>query len=387
MLFLAFLLLAFAPVHAQKDKGKEKAKTPKKTAVAEGPSPADLLYENMLENTQRVLVIDSVVVDKERFLDYIPLPKECGTLTTAAGYFNNEKYGNGVLNANEFGNKTYYAQMKDGKESELFTRDKLGKGWTDAVRLEGIDASRSPNYPFMMADGITFYFAQKGEGCLGGFDIFVTRYDSESGSFLRPNNIGLPFNSKANDYMYVEDELDSLGWFVTDRGQAEGKVCVYTFVPTKKRSNFNLDDTDEEVVRSYAALSSIKATWTDTKAKDAALKRLNRLKSDTALRAGKPALPGVCFVINDRLTYRNADEFQSSTARQAFYEWQQATERLKEDSQQLAALRERYALADDSERSQLRSTILEAEQELERLQSSIHEMEKNIRKEELKVKN
>lgn len=43
-----------------------------------------------------------------------------------------------------------------------------------------------------MADGVTLYYASDGEGSLGGYDIFVTRYDSESSSYLRPDNIECP---------------------------------------------------------------------------------------------------------------------------------------------------------------------------------------------------
>ena len=143
--------------------------------------------------------------------------------------------------------------------STLFTKDMLGGKWSKPTELTGIDNSESPNYPFMMADGITFYFAQKGESSLGGYDIFVTRYNSETGEFLRPNNIGLPFNSKANDYMYVIDELDSLGWLVTDRNQPDGKVCIYTFVPSKTRENLNLEEMTEDEVKPFAEIQSIKA--------------------------------------------------------------------------------------------------------------------------------
>lgn len=91
---------------------------------------------------------------------------------------------------------------------------------------------KSVNYPFMMPDGTTFYFAATGEESIGGYDIFVTRFDSESGSFLKAENIGMPFNSTANDYMYAIDEFNDIGWFATDRSQPEGKVCIYIFIPS-----------------------------------------------------------------------------------------------------------------------------------------------------------
>jgi hypothetical protein len=33
--------------------------------------------------------------------------------------------------------------------------------------------------------------------------------------------------------MYVVDELNNIGYFATDRRQAEGMVCIYTFIPNQ----------------------------------------------------------------------------------------------------------------------------------------------------------
>lgn len=60
-----------------------------------------------------------------------------------------------------------------------------------------------------MADGVTIYYASDGEG-LGGYDIFVTRYNTNTDTYLVPENVGMPFNSPYNDYMYVID--DSIIW-------------------------------------------------------------------------------------------------------------------------------------------------------------------------------
>ena len=87
-----------------------------------------------------------------------------------------------------------------------------------------------------MSDGITLYYASDGEGSLGGYDIFVTRYDSENGNYLRPDNIGMPFNSPANDYMYAIDEFNNIGWFASDRYQLITKsvsMCLYRTLQKK----------------------------------------------------------------------------------------------------------------------------------------------------------
>lgn len=372
-----FILASSTGAYAQKKKSK--AEKPKKEVVKVEkvqPSAADLLYENMLESTQQVFIIDSIVTEKASFLRHIPLPKECGSLARYDDFFNTQGHDDNYVYINEFGNKAYYSQNDKDGNARLFTIDKLGNTWSKPAPVEGLENGFSQNYPFMMADGFTFYFAQKGDNSIGGYDIFVTRYDSDSGDFLKPNNIGLPFNSKANDYFYMEDELDSLGWFVTDRNQPDGMVCIYTFVPAKNRKNLDISELDDAQVRAFADIKRISDTWPSEKARDLALQRLQRVRNQPA----NDKLTGNFeIVINDSRTYTTPDQFRSADAKKLFLELIQAKERAKADAEQLEALRDRFADADDSERSELRPTILDAERELEQLNLRIKANEKKVR--------
>lgn len=147
---------------------------------------------------------------------------------------------------------------------QLYSRIKLINNWSDPEPLNTLNEQGNVNYPYLMADGVTLYYASDGEGSLGGYDIFVTRYDSESSSYLRPDNIGMPFNSPANDYMYVIDELNNLGWFASDRYQPEDKVCIYVFVPNETKVVYDYENTDPTTLKEAASLRSIRTTWKDT---------------------------------------------------------------------------------------------------------------------------
>ena len=372
ILIAALALLCVVPTEAQKKKTQTQPEKPKTEKPQ--PSPGDLLFENMLESTQRVFIIDSMVVEKENFISEIPLPPESGTLTTYDQFFGTQGHNDSYVFVNEFGNKAYYSlNDKDGR-SQLFTMDRLGSKWSKAVKLEGIAGDTSPNYPFMMADGTTFYFAQKGEGSVGGYDIFVTRYDSDTGEFLRPNNIGLPFNSKGNDYFYMESELDSLGWFVTDRNQEEGMVCIYTFVPSKNRTNIDLSEMSETQVKRYANIHNIRDTWPSEEQRNKALKRVEKMKARTASARSHHG-DGNAFVINDQRAYSSASEFRSSEARELYNKLLQMRQQAQRNAQQLEAWRENYTEGD----SQKDADILSAEREQETLLLTIKDTEKQIR--------
>ena len=372
-----FIILAVMAIcqmtYAQKRKNAKS--TPKKKTEVVQRSPAELLFENMLENTQRVFFIDSVVVDKDNFIQHIPLPRECGTISS-------QQEGENMIAAylNEFGNKMYYSVRDTMGNAAIYTKDKLGNDWSKPMGLTGIDNMTNPDYPFMMPDGTTFYFSQKGDDTLGGYDIFVTRYDSSTGEFLKPNNMGLPFNSSANDYMYVVDELDSLGWLVTDRFQPEGKVCIYTFVPSKTRENFDLGEMSESEVRQFATIHSIQDTWPSEEARSEAMLRLENMRNRNTPRRETASFT---FDVNDEITYHTPSDFRSSTARDMFMELLQQKERNQEYAQRLETMRERYYHADDAERASMRKSILDAEKELERQNVQILNTEKRIRNTEI----
>lgn len=371
--FITFAIILFCQVtYAQKKRTKTPAKKKVETVQR---SPEELLFENMLESTQRVFFIDSIVVDKEDFIKHIPLPRECGSISAIQ-----EGENTGAAYINEFGNKKYYSVRDTTGNAAIYTSDKLGNDWSKPMGLTGIDNITNPDYPFMMPDGTTFYFSQTGDDTLGGYDIFVTRYDGSTGEFLKPNNMGLPFNSTANDYMYVVDELDSLGWLVTDRFQPEGKVCIYTFVPSKTRENFDLGEMSESEVRQFATIQSIQDTWPSEEAREVAMQRLqNMMTRNTQLHE----TASFTFEINDEITYHSPDDFLSASARKKFMELLQLKERNQENLQRLETMRERYYHADDAERASMRKNILDAEKELERQNVSILNTEKNIRNEEI----
>ncbi|MDE7470283.1 MAG: hypothetical protein K2M57_02420, partial [Paramuribaculum sp.] len=112
------------------------------------------------------------------------------------------------------------------------------------------------NYPFLMADGMTLYFASDGEGSLGGYDIYISRRDGDG--FLQPQNIGMPYNSPFDDYMLAIDEETGTGWWATDRNQLEDMVTIYRFIPSELRVNY---PTDTPNLKEMALLTNYKATW------------------------------------------------------------------------------------------------------------------------------
>ena len=379
LLILSLALLVAGPMEAQKKK-----KRPRKPAV-EVPKE-DPRITNMREMTQQILIIDSIVADKDQVLAQIHLSEDAGQLMTSKSFTGKAVSGQAFVN--EMGNKAYLSLPDDSLKQQLYTCDLLGGEWSQPEALQGLnDGLIETSYPYMLADGQTLYFAGQGEESIGGYDIFFTRYDAHSGRFLKPENLGMPFNSEANDYLYVIDEYRQLGYFVTDRRQPEGKVCIYIFVPAESRQTYDAGVYSEQQIRDFAAITRIADTWTDKKAKEAAMARLKAVNS--AQKRVKTVAPDAqqCLVITDALTYSTASDFKSKEAASLYQQLVQVRQKLSQLESQTEQLRTLYHQAGKAERKSLQTEIMEAEGELKALYATEKRLEKQTRQAEIKVIN
>ena len=377
-----FALILLLPLAMQAQKKKNVVKKPP-VVVVEEPQEDPRIVE-MREATQKIVFIDSIVVDKNNFLSSIRLNPESGRLTTYDQFFRSEEHPDGYVFINEMGNKCYFSDENDNGRMQLLTSDKLGSEWSDPVVVKGIsEGVTETNYPFMMTDGTTFYFAAKGRESIGGYDIFVTRYDSEDGQFLKPENIGMPFNSEANDYMYVIDEQNNFGFFVTDRRQPEGKVCVYVFIPPTARQTYNLDIYSEEQLRSLSEIRRIADTWGDGKERKLAQERLR----STSKNVAEETKPDMNFIINDELTYTSVSQFRSPESQPLFQQLTDTKKKLTEIQNTLEKTRTFYVKANTEDKRVLRTEILDGEDEILRLTHQVNNLEKRIRNAENKFLN
>ena len=381
IVIIALTLLAPISMQAQKKKPVVK-KAP--VVVVEEPQEDPRITE-MREDTQQIIFIDSVVVAKDDFLSIIQLNPESGKLDAYDQFFRSEGHPESYVYINEMGNKCYFSDENANSQMQLYTLDKLGEEWSDPLALKGIYTGISEaNYPFMMTDGTTFYFAAKGKESIGGYDIFVTRADTENGQFLKPENIGMPFNSEANDYMYVVDELSNIGYFVTDRRQPEGKVCVYMFIPPTSRHIYNSDAYSDAQLHGFADISRIANTWGKGTERKQALERLKAINKANPTLQSKSAIN---FIVNDRITYTDISQFQAPDSPDLYRELQSTKKQLKETEQLLEKSRNFYAKAKPEDKRVLRTEILDAERQFVRLTNDVKMLEKRIRQSENNIIN
>lgn len=338
-----------------------------------------------LHATEQVTFIDSMILPKKQVLQQIKLSQECGTIMNCSDFFKTGKETDCTLFCNELGNRIVYSEANEKGHMRLKDKSLIGGEWSMERQLKGFEEKEEDNlnFPFMLSDGITMYYAAECDESIGGYDIFMTRYDADNEQFLAPENIGMPFNSPANDYLMVIDEFQQLGWFVTDRNQPADTVCLYTFIPTETRRIYNEEEVGKKKLASLARIASIKDTWTDMAAVSAANNRLVEARGG-GLRATNSKGPNdFTFIINDSKTYNSLANFKNQQALEKAKTWLNTQNEYDAKRRELTSLRTKYAAMNEAQRGQIAAQIRLTETACERLAAEKLALEKEIRRLEL----
>ena len=387
--FICLILVALAffatPSYAQKRGGKSKVvqkapePTPEELAAQALAAERDRRIAEMLPGTRLVTFIDSAVVDKDDFLTRLQITNDAGRFTDPQTLFSDREaqYITGrAAFVNSISSAVYFSVADSTGDVRLHAAYRNGGQWSAPQKLEGLDGFHYQDYPFLLSDGITLYFSADNNESLGGLDLYATRYNNSTRQYVRPENLGFPFNSTANDYLLAIDESAGVGVLVSDRRQPDDKVCIYWFIAQDNYSLFNYDEDDEDSVAealSIAELASIRQTQGDKAAVEAARTRWKEAMADNTEILEQHRR----FIVSDALVLTSLEQFRDASARETAERWASLTDQLNELSAQLEGLRRDYSMTHSQKAAQ---HILNLEVQVQQLTTEVRKLAKEYRK-------
>lgn len=288
--------------------------------------------ENMMDRVESVAITDSIVLSKEKLLNAFQFGEELGQML---------KTEKGMMYVSGRGDRSVYSENGD-----------IWCSWNGIRKFkitEGVNTAADEDYPFLMTDGVTLYYASNSDESIGGYDIFMTRYNSEAENFMLPVQMGMPFNSTANDYMMVIDEFNGIGWFATDRGQAEGQVAVYQFEYSEEKRQ--IDNISDSLRREYAQLKRYSRKES---------KKEKRVIAETEIDG-----EGISFKVNDSIEYSNVKQFKDAEALRLYEQTAAEEMEVMIKEIELEGMRREYRTNyDKSDIEILKREILKSEEEI-----------------------
>ena len=146
--------------------------------------------------------------------------------------------------------RTLYFVSDDPEKSkgghDIFVSRLTEKGkWGDPVNIgDVINTQYDEEGVFMHPDGKTLYFSSQGHKSMGGYDIFKTVYDEESGRWSTPENLGYPVNTTDDDVFFVLSASGKHGYYTSMNEDSRGMRDLYmiTFLGPEKPMILNNED-------------------------------------------------------------------------------------------------------------------------------------------------
>ncbi len=334
----------------------EKGLTLAKTNPAETAKLNKLLIKakigaQLMQHVEAITIVDSLQTAKNDFYKYYSMGKDLGSIIPTKQIHKGAPEG-ALAYRSQRGDRVIFADSLKHRLG-LYGTFQMIDSWSDPTPLSDIvnGTGNIINYPFVSSDGVTLYFAAQGVNSVGGYDLFITRFNSKDNNYYAPQNMGFPFNSTANDYLMVVDEINNVGWFATDRNQPEGKVMIYKYLTNPEKRLIQTTDSDylrlAAQLKSYRKGKNIKTT-------------VRNIPEPESVVSTKPAMK---FQINDTIFYTSIGQFKSETARTLY---QQADSLEKERQQMQSELNKQrtlYANAESAEdKARIQPEILHLEQ-------------------------
>ena len=132
------------------------------------------------------------------------------------------------------GKTMFFSSSRSGGKGGLdlyYSLQEAGGTWSEPINMVNLNTSLNEDAPYLSSDETELYFASQGHTSVGGYDIFKSVKD-ENGMWMKPENIGLNYNSGGDDIYYIQDPINEVGYFSSSRANGYGDVDIYKFYPT-----------------------------------------------------------------------------------------------------------------------------------------------------------
>ena len=142
----------------------------------------------------------------------------------------NSKYYEACVAESPDGNTLFFTSDRPGGFGgrDIYRVRREGNKYSDPENLgPHVNTPFDEDAPYMHPDGKTLYYSSNGPNSLGGFDIFVTEWDSAANAWLSPINMGAPVNTTDDDIYFVVSASGENGYYSSGKEGGYGEKDIY----------------------------------------------------------------------------------------------------------------------------------------------------------------
>ena len=148
----------------------------------------------------------------------------------------------------------YYSAKDEEGIRNIYATHLTDSLWSVPTLInEQMTSSSDEIYPMLSPDGQSLYFASKGLYGMGRYDLYVSNWNSETNDWDMPVNMGFPYSSPYDDFLFVNTEDGKYSIFASNRECGRDSVTIYVLeydsMPVRKAV------TDVDELRALASLN------------------------------------------------------------------------------------------------------------------------------------
>ena len=210
---------------------------------------------NMSRFVQTPTVISKECFSKDEFFlnypledrSWRPLPNVLDTCD-ADGYVR-------ALYAPDWNDKLYYSAENENGSRDIMMTMQLDTVWSVPVAEPAFSTPAGNEiFPLLSPDGKTMSFSSDGFYGVGGYDLYKSVWDESAKRWSAPQNLGFPYSSPEDDFLYMETEDGEQLIFASNRDCSNDSVWVY--VIQREAFPVHVPVTDPEELQRIAKLDT-----------------------------------------------------------------------------------------------------------------------------------
>ena len=208
---------------------------------------------NMLGFCNRPVVVAREKFARKDFFLYYPVPDKSWRPVPNAL----DSLSDGIVSATfipEGASSLLYSAPDSDGIRNLYKTQFADTVWTAPELLgEHLTSSGNEIFPMLSHDGQSLYFASDGLYGMGGYDLYVSRWNSELQEWDTPSNLGFPYSSPYDDFLFVNSPDGKYSIFASNRDCGADSVYVYVLEYDSMPVRFSIEDGSDDI-RTLASL-------------------------------------------------------------------------------------------------------------------------------------
>lgn len=158
-----------------------------------------------------------------------------------------------VMYVPENANRLFYSAQDNSGSWNIYTIKHINDNIWSAPELlnENLISTGDEIFPVISRDGKSLFFSSNGLSGMGGYDLYVSKWDDETEEWGIPQNLGFPYSTTSDDFLYIENPATGMTLFASNRDSGKDGIRIYATEYNSTPIKESIDSIEEAMELSH----------------------------------------------------------------------------------------------------------------------------------------